>query len=138
MSPLQTIAVYAGIGVGGIMLLTLCVALLRRQSTGLGGGLLAALAVVLMGLPFGVSARISVGQKVDAVAQASKAVTGEVQGLVAAAKQKALSVVAESVLHSQPLAPAVVESLKTDSAKPVGSTWRWSRRNGSSMRSHRC
>ena len=49
---------------------------------------------------------------------------GEVQGLVAAtsANQKALSAVAESVQHSQPLAPAVVELLKRDSAKPVTST----------------
>ena len=135
MNPLQTTAVYAGIGVGGIVLLTLCVALLRRQSIGLGGGFLAALAVVLMGLPFWVSARISVGQhgleadfktlaqQVDAVAQASKAVTGEVQGLVAAtaANQKALSAVAESVQHSQPVPPVVLQSIHSDTASTVAS-----------------
>jgi hypothetical protein len=135
MNPLQTVAVYAGIGVGGIVLLSLCVALLRRQPIGLGGSFLAALAVVLMGLPFWVSAQISVGkngleakfntlaEQVDAVATASKAVTGEVQGLVAAtaANQRALSAVAESVQHSQPLAPTVLHDIQAITGKPAAS-----------------
>ena len=118
-----------------MVLLTLCVALLRRQPIGLGGGFLAALAVVLMGLPFWVSVQISVGkdgleakfntlvEQVDAMAQASKAVTGEVQGLVTitAANQKALSAVVESVQHSQPVPPVVLQSIHADAASAANS-----------------